>query len=132
MEIENFKKYHLVSQKFTVMLISMSVCFLIFIFPSVLLFVMLDPITSYIENLDTSISQTVFYYECLIIVQQISLVLMYMNHSSNFFICFASSIRFRRTFVSVFYIKKKKSISNRYFCCSILLKKNVTTMGQYD
>ena len=89
------REYHLIGRKFTVMLLAKSFGFLILTLPIVIMFVMLGHIENYIEN-TADLGKMTKLYEQLNIVQKATYLLMYMNHSMNFFIYFKFSSRFRR------------------------------------
>ena len=111
--ITEFKKYHLIGKKFTVMLLSVSVIFLVLTFPAVILFALLNTIKEKIEASDLEKANE--FYERLLTAQKITLLLMYLNHCTNFFVYFLTNSRFRLQF--------KKNILNYSFSCTKLLNR---------
>jgi hypothetical protein len=100
-KIIQFKKYHLVGKKFTIMLLSVSICFLILTFPVVIIYVMLEKIQKNIDEMN-DLNESNKSYDLLRNVQKMSTLLMYLNHSINFFIYFLTGARFRQQFYKSF------------------------------
>ena len=100
-------EYHLIGRKFTIMLLAKSFGFLIFTLPILIMFVCLKKIENYLENIKDLENMTKGY-EILYIVQKTTYLLMYLNHSINFFIYFKFSPRFRRILFEFFTWFKKK------------------------
>jgi hypothetical protein len=96
-----YKKYFLVDKKFTFMLLSVSLLFVILTSPIVLLYVSMSSIQNYIESL-ADLNRSVRLYDLLTKVQQATYLLMYLNHSVNFFVYFIMCPRFRRMFCHTF------------------------------
>ncbi|CAF1009005.1 unnamed protein product [Brachionus calyciflorus] len=95
----------LLSKKITFMLLWVSFMFLILTLPVVILYVLLDKIKIIIDNS----SDPERHFQWLSIAQKITSLLMYLNHSINFFIYFASSARFRQKFKNMFSKNENKS-----------------------
>ena len=109
--IIHFKKYHLVCKKFTIMLLSLSFCFLLLTLPVVVIYLLLEPIIQGFQKMELNESNS--HFEQLQNIQEVSSLLMYLNHSINFFIYFATSSRFRQYF-------RKKFFKKSYFTNSFL------------
>lgn len=90
------RKNEVFSRRLTYMLLVTSFCFLFCTFPVTLLFVVLDWLKD-ILNTD-NIEELNRRYEWLFIAQRSASLLMYINHSVNFFIYFFTSFRFRQQF----------------------------------
>ena len=120
-KIIQFKKYHLVGKKFTVLLLAISISFLILTLPVVLTYILIDPLTKKYEKME--INESNFNFERFGYIQKVSELLMYLNHSINFFIYLATSFRFRQQFMQLFrnlISKKKFSV---YCKCNSIKKK---------
>lgn len=126
-KIIQFKKYHLVGKKFTVVLLAISISFLIFTFPVVLTYILIDPLTKKYEKME--INESNFNFERFGYIQKASELLMYLNHSINFFIYLISSFRFRQHFMQLFRnLFKRKRFS--FYCRCNSIKNNQTYL--YD
>jgi hypothetical protein len=101
-KIIKYKKYHLIGRKFTFMLLGISFAFLILTLPIVVIYAFLGKIEKYIESL-SDLNKSIAMYEILNVAQKISYLLMYLNHSINFFIYFTTSARFRRIFFTDYF-----------------------------
>ncbi len=88
-------EYHLIGRKFTLLLLAKSFGFLSLTLPIVIMFVFLKQIETYIEA-TVDLEAMTRGYEILYYVQKTSYLLMYLNHSANFFIYLKFSPRFRR------------------------------------
>lgn len=88
-------EYHLIGRKFTLLLLAKSFGFLVLCSPIVILFVFLKQIEAYIES-SNDLEEMTNRYEILYYAQKTSYLLMYLNHSINFFIYLKFSPRFRR------------------------------------
>ena len=104
-KIIQFKKYHLVGKKFTILLLAISFSFLVLTFPVVLTYLLIDPLTKKFDKME--INESNFNFEIFGYIQKITELLMYLNHSVNFYIYFITSFRFRQQFKLLF-----KSSSN--------------------
>lgn len=98
-----YKKYFLVDKKFTILLLSLSILFVILTSPIVILYVSMSSIQNYIESL-ADLNRSLRLYDILTKIQQTSYLLMYLNHSVNFFIYIIMCKRFRRVFCHCFQI----------------------------
>ena len=98
-----YKKYFLVDKKFTILLLSLSILFVILTSPIVILYVGMSSIQNYIESL-ADLNRSLRLYDMLTKIQQTSYLLMYLNHSVNFFIYIIMCQRFRRVFCHYFQI----------------------------
>ena len=96
-----YKKYFLVDKKFTILLLSLSLLFVILTSPIVILYACMSTIQNYIESL-ADLNRSLRLYDLLTKVQQASYLLMYLNHSVNFFVYIIMCQRFRRVFCSNF------------------------------
>jgi hypothetical protein len=110
-EIIKLKKFHLISKRFTVMLFGMSTAFLCLTLPVVVIYVLLETIKNNINKLNLIDSNK--SYEWLEAVVIVSRILMYLNHSVNFFIYFLTSARFRQQFYNFFDPKTNRFVG---FC----------------
>ena len=129
-KIVKYKKYHLIGRKFTVMLLGVSFAFLILTLPIVIIYVMLDKIESYIES-HADINKSIAMYELLNVAQKISYLLMYLNHSVNFFIYFSTSARFRRIFFLDYFCDIKFRVNKK--CAKLFFsRRNVRHINRRD
>ena len=84
--------------------------------PIVIIYAVLGKIEKYIESL-SDLNKSIEMYETLNVAQKISYLLMYLNHSVNFFIYFSTSARYRRIFFTDYFcdIKCKFQLNLRNF-----------------
>ena len=108
-KIIQFKKYHLVGKKFTILLLAISFSFLILTFPVVLTYLLIDPLMKKYDKME--INESNLNFERFGYIQKITELLMYLNHSINFYIYFITSFRFRQQFKYLF------NSNNFYFYC---------------
>lgn len=101
--LEKTKRFQLVGRRFTIMLVSVSIFFLVTTLPAVVIFLLTSFLRNYLADLEQrNIQLAIRYYEILISAQRISIMLMYINHSSNFFVYMLTSSRFRQQFKRTF------------------------------
>ena len=124
---KQLKKYHLVNRRFTIMLLSLSFAFLLLTLPVVIIFLFLEYFSRQIESMD-DLSKSTASYEWLRKAQKISTLLMYLNHSINFFLYFATGSRFRQQFYRNFFNMKHVSIKIKPNAC-MDIKKNIKFVG---
>lgn len=100
---EKIKRFQLAGRRFTIMLVSVSIFFLVTTLPAVVIFLLTSFVRKYLANLEQrNIQLAIRYYEMLISAQRISIMIMYINHSSNFFVYMLTSSRFRQQFKRTF------------------------------
>lgn len=81
----------IMARKYTYLLVGISVIFLGFTLPVVLIYVFIHPIKRSIE-----LSESIADYELFIMFQKLASSLMYMNHSLKFFVYLFVSAKFRK------------------------------------
>lgn len=102
-QAENTKLF---GKKITFTLLCVSFMFLILTLPVMILYIFLNRIKFWIENS----SNPEKYYEWLSIAQKFTGILMYLNHSLNFYVYYFTSAKFRQNFLNFF--RTKKNIRN--------------------
>ncbi|RNA00614.1 FMRFamide receptor-like [Brachionus plicatilis] len=98
-QAENTKLF---GKKITFTLLWVSFMFLILTLPVMLLYIFLNRITIMIEKS----ADPVRNYEWLSIAQKFTGILMYLNHSLNFFVYYFTGARFRQKFWNIFKVNK--------------------------
>jgi hypothetical protein len=107
-KIKELKKSHLFGRRFTLMLMGLSFTFLILTLPAVIVIILVDPIRDHIDSLE-NLHESNRRYEWLGMGQRIVILLMYLNHSINFFIYYLTGARFRKQFHAFFCEKDYKN-----------------------
>lgn len=97
-QAENTKLF---GKKITYTLLGVSLLFLVLTLPVMILYIFLNKINILIENSDNSEK----YNEWLSIAQKFTGILMYLNHSLNFFVYYFTGARFRQKFWNIFKVK---------------------------
>jgi hypothetical protein len=100
-KIQSLKKKKFFGKRFTFMLIGLSLSFLVLTLPVVVTILLAEPLKQNIDNIE-DISESNRKYELLGMAQRVAFLLMYLNHSINFLVYYATSARFRRQFESMF------------------------------
>jgi hypothetical protein len=121
-KIIHFKKYHLVGKKFTVVLLAISFSFLILTLPAVFTYILIEPLTKKFEKME--INEANLNFEMFGYIQKTTDLLMYLNHSINFFIYFITSFRFRQQFKQLIHYSVFKKNFIIYCQCYSNNKKN--------
>lgn len=121
------KKSQLFSKRLTIMLLSISFSFLLLTFPVVVVYVLLDVTLKNIDSLE-DLNESNKSYEWLAIAQKITGLLMYLNHSINFFIYFFTGARFRTYFKRIV-SKKTKLLRILSTDKNFLIKRNTIVMN---
>lgn len=122
---KQLKRYHLVNRRFTIMLLSLSFAFLLLTLPVVIMFLFLEYFDRQIESM-TDLSKSTASYEWLRKAQKISTLLMYLNHSINFFSSTSPPARaFRQQFYRNFVNSKCVAIKIKPNAACMDIKKNI-------
>jgi hypothetical protein len=120
-KIQSLKKKTFFGKRFTFMLIGLSISFLVLTLPVVVIIVLAEPLKQLIDSIE-DISESNRKYELLGMAQRVAFLLMYLNHSINFLVYYATSARFRRQFESMFLSESCSLVAlltkvRKYFQC---------------